>query len=319
MDKVYIFLWVALLFGAFNLYFIIARYFNIVDLPNHRTMHEGATIRGGGVVVWLSALTLGVVLSFNHYFIAALVLIGITGFMDDLFDLNRILRFVLQGLAVGLLLYALPAGAVPLWAIGIVFVISVGVLNAFNFMDGINGITGGYTTVLLLTFIFINQRMVSFTQQEFLYGLLASVMVFNFYNFRKRARCFAGDVGSLSIAFIALYLVLSLILTTGEWVYVLFLLLYGIDTIFTILHRMYMRENIFQAHRSHLFQVAVRATGMPHVRMTWIYMLLQAGVNVIVISIIHTAPVVKIVCSVAVVIIFSIVYIVIKKKLWHSR
>jgi len=83
----------------------------------------------------------------------------------------------------------------------VALIVCVGIINAYNFMDGINGITGGYSLSVLLPLIYLNTTD-NFISQDYLYVVGMSLLVFCFFNFRKKAKCFAGDVGSISIAFI---------------------------------------------------------------------------------------------------------------------
>jgi UDP-GlcNAc:undecaprenyl-phosphate GlcNAc-1-phosphate transferase len=267
-------------------YFRVARSYRIVDLPNHRTMHEGATIRGGGIVVLFGMIVYTLVFyNPGYYFLAGLALLGITGFLDDLIDLSGRIRFTIQAVSIVLILLQLGLIDIPvLWLIVLV-VIATGVLNAFNFMDGINGMTAGYSLVFVSTLIYINYFVRSFIEIDFLYGYFLAIGVFCFFNFRKKAVCFAGDVGSLSIAFINVFLLMKLMDATQSFVFIFLLAIYGIDTVFTIIQRLLRKENIFEAHRMHLFQVIVSNTGISHLTMTGVYMLFQAMVNLVVLLI----------------------------------
>ncbi len=314
-DFLYVF-FTLLLMATFFVYFRIARKYNIVDLPNYRTMHEGATIRGGGVVIFI-AMALYSVFMYNpgYYFLAGLLVIGVTGFLDDLLDLPNRIRFPLQLLSVVLMIWEAGLGNVPLlWLIAAVIVIT-GTLNAFNFMDGINGITAGYAMVTVGTLLYINNTGQSFIYNGFLLFFILTLLIFAFFNFRRKAVCFAGDVGSLSIAFIIVFLILKLISVTGHWVYVLFLTLYGIDTIFTIIQRLFRKENIFRAHRLHFFQVVIKKTGMPHLMMTAWYMALQLAVNFVVIEIAEFSWERQIIFSLIMLGAISLFYIYVKSKM----
>jgi len=150
-----------------------------------------------------------------------------------------------------------------------------GILNAYNFMDGINGITGGYSLVVIGTLWYINTYHVLFIDNDLLYTLMIALAIFNFFNFRKKAKCFAGDVGALSIAFIVVFLLGQLILTTRDFRFILLLGVYGVDTILTILHRLLLHRNIFKPHRGHMYQIMANELEMGHLRVSAIYMLAQ--------------------------------------------
>jgi UDP-N-acetylmuramyl pentapeptide phosphotransferase/UDP-N-acetylglucosamine-1-phosphate transferase len=142
-------------------------------------------------------------------------------------------------------------------------------------MDGINGITGLYTLVVLLSLGYINQYIQPFVDINFiLYPIVAS-LVFLFFNFRKEAKCFAGDVGSIAIAFWLVYLILMLIIKTNSIIWILLLAVYGTDTVCTIMHRLYLRENIFEAHRHHFYQILSNDYKIDHRVVASFYAILQ--------------------------------------------
>lgn len=146
-------------------------------------------------------------------------------------------------------------------------------------MDGINGITGGYSLAVLGLLTYVNGFVVPFMDADFLYVSLISVLVFNFFNFRTRARCFAGDVGSVSMAFIVLYVLGTLILKTGDLSWIVFLAVYGVDSVLTIVHRLMLKENIFNPHRKHAYQLMANELKIPHVMVSGLYAVLQVAIG----------------------------------------
>ena len=316
MDSRLYLVFAILLFVASLMYFKVARIYKIVDHPNHRTMHEDATIRGGGIVILLSVTLFSLSIADpGYYFIAGMTILGITGFLDDLVDLSGKVRFPLQVLSVILILLELDLTGLNIFWLFLIVILATGAINAFNFMDGINGMTGGYGLVTVVSLIYVNNFVTHFTSNEFLYFFLLSLMVFVFCNFRKRAVCFAGDVGSLTVAFIIIYLIIKLVIETQQFVFILFLTLYGIDTIFTIIQRILNKENIFEAHRSHLFQVIVSKTGMPHLRMSGVYMVIQAIINLLVILIMQMNFTLQLIYSGIMLLTLSVFYFIIKNKM----
>lgn len=141
-------------------------------------------------------------------------------------------------------------------------------------MDGINGITGGYSIAVLVPMILLNSKY-DFISQEFLYVVGFSLLVFCFFNFRKKAKCFAGDVGSISIAFILLFALGLLILKTQDFSYIVFLAVYGADTVLTICHRIQLHENLGEAHRKHAYQIMANELKIPHTSVSSFYMAIQ--------------------------------------------
>ena len=272
------------------LYFRIADKFNIIDKPNHRSSHTQITLRGGGIIFPI-AFVLYFVMSIIHrkeWFVPeqfwsfglGLFLLSAISFLDDILDLSTKLRLVFHFLSVVLLIYFLGLwNVLPFWLLPIVFIFIIGVLNAYNFMDGINGITGLYSFVILSTLYYINQYKIIFTDVNFIiYPVLAS-LVFLFFNFRKKAKCFAGDVGSMSIAFWVLALLGLLVVKTQELTYLLFIGVYGIEVIFTIIQRIKLKENIFEAHRHHLYQLLVNKMKWSHLLVSTMYGVIQLLIN----------------------------------------
>lgn len=272
------------LFAAELLYFKIADHYNIIDKPNHRSSHTAITIRGGGVIFPIALLLHSVITGFSYpYFLTGLLVISFISFLDDIKELSSKIRILFHLIAVALLFFQVGMFSFPFYWIllGLIFVI--GTINAINFMDGINGITGGYGLITLLTLYYINLRVVNFTDGSVLLISIVSVLVFNFFNFRTQAKCFAGDVGSVSLAFIIVFFLLQLIIKTGNPAYLLLLLLYGLDTATTIVFRLIRRENIFKAHRSHFYQYLVNEKKQPHLLVATLYLFFQGIINVLLI------------------------------------
>ena len=262
------------------LYFRVADHFNIIDKPNLRSSHKRITLRGGGVIflfgVWLYAAFCG----FQYpWFLAGLTLIAAISFADDVHSVPNKIRIVVHFAAMLLMFYQLGLFAAGQWWYLLpAWIVCTGIINAYNFMDGINGITGGYSLAVLVLLAVVNARE-PFVDPQLIYVTVLSVVVFCWFNFRPKARCFAGDVGAVSIAFILLFMLGALILRTGNLWYLIFLVVYGVDSVLTICHRLLLRENIFEAHRKHAYQLMANELKIPHVVVSTIYALLQAVIS----------------------------------------
>jgi putative phosphate transferase len=269
-----------LLFVLELLYFRIADHFNIIDKPNLRSSHTSVTLRGGGIIFLLGVWIYGVFYGFPYpYFLAGLTAIASISFADDVHSIPNKIRLVVHFVAMFLIFQDF--GILNLeswWIILIALVVCVGIINAYNFMDGINGITGGYSLVVLIPLLFVNKAL-HFMDDNFLWVAILSVLVFCFFNFRKKAKCFAGDVGAVGIAFISLFALGRLILLTGDFTYMLFLAVYGIDSVLTIIHRIMLHENIGEAHRKHAYQLMANELKIPHVTVSLMYMILQLCIS----------------------------------------
>lgn len=266
-----------LLFVAELFYFRVADKFNIIDKPNERSSHSRITLRGGGIIFYFGALAY--FLS-NHWeypwFMLALTLITFISFVDDVRSTSQGLRLVFHFTAMALMFYQWGLFSLSWWWIIIALIICTGIINAYNFMDGINGITGGYSLVILGALAYINSEITTFVESALINTVLCSVLVFCFFNFRKKAKCFAGDVGSVSIAFILLFLIGKLILMTGDFSWIILLSVYGVDSVLTIIHRLMLHENIGLPHRKHMYQLMANELKMPHVVVALTYMVAQA-------------------------------------------
>lgn len=264
---------VALLVVLELLYFQIANHFNIIDKPNLRSSHTHVTLRGGGIIFLLAAWLFSIFYGFQYpWFLAGLTAIAGISFVDDVRSVPNRVRLLIHFVAMLLLFQEFGILNLESWwmiLLGLIF--CVGIINAYNFMDGINGITGGYSLAVLLPLYYLNREL-DFVDPNFLLVVLFSVLVFNFYNFRTRARCFAGDVGSVGIAFIILFALGRLILQTGDFSYLLFLMVYGVDSVLTIVHRLLLHENIGEAHRKHVYQLMANELRIPHVVVSSVYM-----------------------------------------------
>ncbi|MBW9279555.1 glycosyltransferase family 4 protein [Bacteroides fragilis] len=268
-----------LLFLAELFYFRIADKYNIIDKPNERSSHTRITLRGGGIIFYLGALVYFLTSQFEYpWFMLALTLVTVISFVDDIRSISQGLRLVFHFTAMALMFYQWELFTLPWWTVVVALIACTGIINAYNFMDGINGITGGYSLVVLGALAFINHWVVSFVEPGLIYTMLCAMLVFNFFNFRKRAKCFAGDVGSVSIAFIILFLIGKLIIDTEDFSWIVLLAVYGVDSVLTIVHRLLLHENIGLPHRKHLYQIMANELKIPHVAVSLTYMVVQGVV-----------------------------------------
>lgn len=265
-----------ILLAAETLYFRIADRFNIIDKPNLRSSHTRITLRGGGIIFLVGVLIWGAFFGFQYvWFITGLTMIGLVSFADDVRSTPNLLRLMVQFTAMMLMFIDLHLyTAASWWLLLPALVVSVGIINAYNFMDGINGITGCYSLAVIAPLAYLNADL-HFIDVSLLTVTALSVSIFLLFNFRKHARCFAGDVGSVSMAFILLFALGRLIIATGNPVYLLFLSVYGADTVLTIIHRIMLHENLGEAHRKHAYQIMSNELKMRHTVVSLIYMMMQ--------------------------------------------
>ena len=274
----YIFLFLALVVIEL-LYFKIADKYNIIDRPNERSSHTRITLRGGGIIFYFGALAYFLTNQFEYpWFMLALTLVAFISFVDDVKSVKQGIRLSFHFSAMALMfgqwgLFSLGWG----WLL-LALVVCTGIINAYNFMDGINGITGGYSLVVLAALAYVDEVLVPFVEADLIYTVMMAVVVFCFFNFRRKARCFAGDVGSVSIAFILLFLLGKLVIETGDLSWIVLLVVYGVDSVLTIIHRLMLHENIGLPHRKHLYQLMANELKIPHVMVSLIYMAVQGAI-----------------------------------------
>lgn len=311
---IYLIIFFVLLFVELA-YFKIADYFNIIDKPNERSSHTRITLRGGGIIFYFGALVYFILSGWNDpWFFLGLTLISVISFVDDVRSVSQGIRLVFHFAAM-LMLFAQWGlyTEFPWWYLIVALIVCTGIINAYNFMDGVNGITGGYSLVVLGALSYINQRVIAFMDQELLSMVILAVFVFCLFNFRKKAKCFAGDVGSVSIAFVVLFALGKLILTTGNVGYIVLLAVYGVDSVLTIIHRIMLHESIGLPHRKHLYQIMANELRIPHVVVSLVYMIVQALVAVG-----------AVVCEtwlygylLLVILVLSVIYVLFMKKYFH--
>ena len=268
---------IILLFVAELLYFRIADKFNIIDKPNERSSHSQITLRGGGIIFYFGVVVYFIYYQFAYpWFFAGLTLITLISFLDDVRSIPSLFRLIIQFVGTGLMFYQCQLFAMS-WYVWVgALVVCTGIINAYNFMDGINGITGGYSLVIAGALWYVNEKIVSFADEKLIIILILSLLVFNFFNFRKKAKCFAGDVGATSVAFILIFLIGQLIIKTDDFSYLVLLAVYGVDAVLTIIHRIRLKEPLMEAHRKHMYQIMANELKIPHIVVSLIYMAVQA-------------------------------------------
>lgn len=296
------------------IYFRIADHFNIIDKPNLRSSHKHITLRGGGIIFLAAAWIYCPFFGLNYpWFMVGLTAICAVSFIDDIHSIPNRIRLLVHFAAMLLMFQQLGILTTEnWWQIIPALILCTGIINAYNFMDGINGITGAYSISILVPLIIINQQL-NFIDNLFLWVALIGVMIFCIFNFRKRARCFAGDVGSVGIAFILVFALGALIISSGRLWYLIFLAVYGVDAILTICHRLMLHENIFEAHRKHVYQLMANELKIPHTIVSIIYMMLQLAISAGAIWL----PINKWIYFVVVIAVLSCVYILFKRKYYH--
>lgn len=271
-----------LLLAAELVYFRIADKFNIIDKPNERSSHSTIVLRGGGIIFLIGAWVWSAFFGFDYpWFLAGLTLVAGVSFVDDIRSLPDSVRLVAQFVAAAMAFYQLGILHWSMWWIVLVaLIVYVGATNVINFMDGINGITAGYSLAVLLPLMAVNMDG-GYVEQSLIVSTVLASLVFCIFNFRPKgkAKCFAGDVGSIGIAFIMLFLLGNVVIKTEDITWLIFLLVYGVDGCLTIVHRIMLHENLGEAHRKHAYQLMANELKIGHVKVTLLYMVMQLAVS----------------------------------------
>jgi len=297
------------------IYYKYAQKAKILDNPNQRSSHTTPTIRGGGIV-FFAAVLLFFIYKFsssqtipNPYFLSGFLLLSILGFIDDKKELSATIRFPFQLIAVALILFdaGLFTSNLPIWLQITGFIIAVGFVNAFNFMDGINGITGFYTLAIILPVLYLNHTYPVF-DNNFFYVIIIAILVFGFYNFRKNALMFAGDIGSMSLAAVILFWLTKMMIAIHSPLLLALVVVYGVDSALTILNRLRHKENIFEAHRWHLYQKFGDIWAWSHLKTALVYMSLQLIISFLIINFLKPDIYFQIIILIGVYLMVSLLY-----------
>lgn len=310
----------AVLLIAELLYFRIAERFGIIDKPNQYSSHTRVALRGGGIIfligIWIWSVWFG--LQYPWTLVAVTLAAGIS-FADDIHSLPNSVRLVVQFVAMGLMFYELDILHLNMWwIVPIALVVCVGATNIYNFMDGINGLTGGYSLTILISLLLMNGHT-EFIENSFLVMSMLSVLVFCIFNFRSenKAKCFAGDVGSVSIAFILLFCIGKLILAKSDVTWLIFMIVYGVDGCLTICHRIMLHENLGETHRKHAYQLLANELGFDHVCVSALYMALQLAISLVMVYLIPDTKLWHWCYLIIVLTILSLAYFLFMKKCYH--
>ena len=278
------------------LYPRLATRLGMVDDPNSRSSHAHSTPTGFGIV-----LIMGVLLTLLHVpfqeawqFYSGFFLLAIVSFRDDYKPIAPGIRLIIQIIAVALVLYALPISKTNLDSpIILLFalIFGVGMLNAYNFMDGINGMLLLHVLVVLGTLMSINmgwmgveRHYVHFMDNQLISMAFFAALLLSFVNVRNKALGFIGDVGALGFALIILYALYQLFAQTQNYMYFIFIGLFGIDTGCTIAVKLWRKESVTLPHRDFLFKRFVHVFKQSHLSISVPYALVQLASNIIVLQ-----------------------------------
>ena len=263
------------------IYLKIAEKWSIIDHPNSRSSHLVVTKRGGGIIYLIALVIYMISSNFNMpSIIICGLLLGIMGFIDDVKNLNFKIKLIFQCLTIGYLLSTGSYNGLEWYLLILMFFLIISSINILNFMDGINGLTILYSLSFLISFYIINTNIIAFTDSNFLLIVILSNLIIGYFNIRKKAVCFLGDVGAITMGFIYAVLTITLIVETNSLNPLILFLVYFLDSGWTIVERLLAKENIFHPHRKHLYQLLVNEYKLSHLLVAAIYFSIQALINI---------------------------------------
>ncbi len=299
-------------------YLKIADKFNIIDKPNERSSHTKVTIRGAGIIFYAASVIYFVNNDFEYpWFFLGLSLLTYISFLDDVRGVHPTARLAVHFASVLLMVYEFGIFNYPWYYLVLAFLFTIGVINAYNFMDGINGMTALCTLVMGGLLLYVNTT-VHYIEQDFLIFTLLGVVVFGFFNFRKKAVCFAGDVGPAVLSFMLLFALGKLILKTGDFTYVLFLAVYGIEIGWSVARRVYQGYHIFEPHRTFLLHMLSNEVGHSSLLVSAMYGLVQLSLGAGVIYIVQFGASVQLSFAIVTLAGLSAFYLILKQHIFNN-
>lgn len=266
------FLMIAVTALLIKLYCFATKNSRLIDLPNERSLHANPTIRGGGLVFMGLWLTLVLLLSTskNYRFeeswiiLVSVFLIAAVSFLDDVFNLSIKVRLLVQVMVAALIAMSIVPLKLefiyfsiqnPFLIKAIIFLLVLGAINHFNFMDGLDGFSATQAIFLLAVYGFIFKTNNGLVYEKITFSLMLMVFAFLLFNFPP-AKVFMGDVGSASLGLIIF--LMALIGQKNFQVPILYwIMLNGIflfDSSITLLRRLMKGEKWYAPHKMHAYQ-----------------------------------------------------------------
>jgi len=289
-----IILFIFLTILSYFLVYLIRRYAErrqILDHPNERSSHVTPTPRGGGLAIVLIVLGTGLWVmretEINHVLIYLIcgAVIAYLGWRDDVASLSARVRFGVQSLVAAVSIYGLGYfkvvtiplfGELHLGVLGIIitFLWIVGLTNAYNFMDGIDGIAGGVALAGALGWLMLSANMHNNFVFWIALAIAASSLGFLGHNWSP-AKIFMGDVSSTFLGYTFAVLPLLSAKQGGDALLLGTLLMWAfiMDAALTFITRVINHEKLLYSHRSHLYQRLVIG-GYSHATISTLYILL---------------------------------------------
>ncbi len=300
--------------------------------PNGRSSHGKPTVTGMGIIILLAfTIYLFWQPTLPPLFALGFLVISVVSFLDDIFFLKHSFRLMVQFICLALMVSELPFQSSGIEAIALAIaaiIFGIGVINAYNFMDGLNGMLVLHCVLVLGSMLYINATYTDaagapkpFVDSNFILSIMIPMVVFAFFNIRRTALAFIGDVGAIGISFIILFLMYRLLLTTGNYTYLLLFSVFGADAGLTVCYKLILRENIFVPHRDFIFKRLVHVAKLSHLRTSFYFFIAQAVINVFIIVSLPAHPKLSTQLSILFIVVIVLVatYIVLQNRLAFKK
>lgn len=282
-DLLNFFILALVIIACIHLYIRVARQFSWKVLSQTRDHSGKRVVSGAGFIFPLSIFLIFLIsetVVFEFWMIGLLCL-SFLSWLDDFNNLPAISRLVIHVFCIASWFLEAPGFEASWFWMAIVLFLGTGWINAFNFLDGINGMLVLTSLISLGTFYFVGETT---SLSILIISQMITVLILAFFNLRKKAIAFAGDVGSITMGFFLGYLMWHLIRTTGNWEYILFFIIFLIDAGMTMLIRLIKKENIFKPHEQHLYQIIGKCHPGSVLMISSMYALSQLIINIILIA-----------------------------------
>ena len=240
------------------------------------------SVTGGGFIFYPAIVSAAFASGLEE--VAMVMVVGaavlwIVSFIDDCHSLSVILRLIVQGAVTAVAMWWLAPGNWCFFAYA--FIMGMVVVNAFNFMDGINGMLTMYSVVVLMSLLVVFLFLSTFTGSLYILpaALLVAVLVLGVFNVVRMDEVLSGDVGSIVMGFSVAWLMAVAMTVTGDYTVPVLVAVYIVDVLMTICRRIIARENIFSSHQTHLYQRLSSAGVVRHHRVALGYCGTQLVIN----------------------------------------
>lgn len=265
------------IFFVYVIAFFALQKWQWLDRPNTRSSHQSVTLRGLGIA-FLPIVVLAWMLQYlTGWQCIGILFAGFTGLAADFEWMPPLHRLLLYVIACILFLSGSSWFGYQGWWLPVLLVGLLIWINLFNFMDGVNGMMALNSLVSLVTYLLLPELKAFYGFIGLIIGLTT---MYAFFNVRKKALAFAGDVGSIVLSICVALPMLLAISKSGNWWYLMFFCLYITDAGFTLLKRFFKGYNVLKPHRTHLYEYLANEAGKPHLKISIAYGAVQLGINI---------------------------------------